>query len=52
MLRAVSWLPVGFAFSELVAALHSVSGISMQPTLNPSADVMKDVIAVEKISVR
>lgn len=49
--RSILWLPVGYAFTDVVASVHRIKGDSMAPTLNPEG-TDSDVVLVEKISVR
>ncbi len=47
------WLtPVFVTVNDLVAGPASVRGRSMQPTLNPSGSASKDIVLVDKLSIR
>lgn len=48
--RGAAALPVGIAFTDLVASVTRVDGPSMQPTLNPAGQQACDWVLVEKIS--
>jgi len=50
--KAAWWLPVGFAFNDVFAGFHFVSGDSMSPTLNPPESVGEDVILIDRLSFR
>jgi signal peptidase I len=45
-------LPVGIAFTDLVASVVRVDGASMQPTLNPEGSDSSDWVLVDKFSVK
>jgi hypothetical protein len=45
-------LPVGIAFTDLVASVVRVDGASMQPTLNPDGSGSCDWVLVDKFSVK
>ncbi|KAL4527365.1 hypothetical protein Ndes2526B_g08936 [Nannochloris sp. 'desiccata'] len=50
--RTVMWLPVGFAFTDIVAGFHRCVGPSMMPALNPPGFSSEDLILAERLSFR
>ena len=46
------WVPVFITIRENVAGLAVVNGPSMQPTLNPSGQWLRDRVLLDKWSVR
>jgi len=50
--KTVMWLPVGFAFTDIVAGFHWCVGPSMMPTLNPPGSSSEDLILAERLSLR
>ncbi len=51
--KQVAWsLPIGIAFTDLVASVVKVEGPSMQPTFNPDLRMSSDWVIVEKISYK
>ena len=50
--RAVWWLPVGYAFTDVFTTFHTISGSSMSPTLNPPGSSWDDIVLFERLSHR
>ena len=52
--KQLAWtLPVGLAFTDLVASIVKVEGPSMQPTFNPNlGSKPDDWVLVEKVSYK
>jgi signal peptidase I len=50
--KTLAWIPVGFAFSDIVASVHQVVGESMCPTFNPAGSTLNDVLLLEHLSFR
>lgn len=45
-------LPIGIAFTDLIASVVRVDGASMQPTLNPVGSTSSDYVLVEKFTIK
>lgn len=53
LVRQVVWtVPVGIAFTDLIATVARVDGPSMQPTFNPDMGKGSDWVLVEKVSYK
>ncbi|KAH8106111.1 LexA/Signal peptidase [Cristinia sonorae] len=48
-LSTLIWLPIGITFTELFFTIRTVSGRSMQPTLNPDSSLSRDVVVFSRI---
>lgn len=46
------FVPAGITFSDLVASVIRIDGLSMQPTLNPADSPWSDWVLVQKFSIK
>ncbi|TFY59793.1 hypothetical protein EVJ58_g5558 [Rhodofomes roseus] len=46
------WLPTGIVFTQFFYTMKSVSGRSMQPTLNPDTSPWRDLVLFDRFSIR
>ncbi|TCD67673.1 Arginyl-tRNA--protein transferase 1 [Steccherinum ochraceum] len=50
-LSTLVWLPIGIVFTETFYTVKTVSGRSMQPTLNPDSSLARDVVVFDRWSI-